>query len=77
LVLGALVLVLLAAHVAAHVALVVGLAQRQPRWRAAAGLALSPLAAYWGYREGMRVRAWMWVGTVGAYALTVAAAGLR
>ena len=75
--LGALILALLAAHFAAHVALVVGLAQRTPRWRAAAGLALSPLAAYWGFREGMRIRVWMWVGTVGAYALTVAAAGLR
>jgi hypothetical protein len=76
-VVGGLVLALFAAHVAAHVALVAGLAVRPPRWRAAAGLVLSPLAAYWGWREGMRLRAWAWLGTVSAYALTVAVASLR
>ncbi len=64
-----LVLALLAAFavvLTAHVTLVWGLAWRRPRWRALLALPLAPLAPYWGFREGMHVRAAVW--TLGAMA---------
>lgn len=59
----------------AHVALLVGLARIQPRWRAAVALVVPPLAPYWGYRAGMRIRVYAWIGALLAYAIGVAVAG--
>jgi len=46
--------------VTAHVALVAGLAVREPRTRGLVALLVPPLAPYWGLRERMRVRAAIW-----------------
>ena len=51
----------------AHVALTYGLAFRPPRWRALAGFVVAPLAPYWGFREGMKIRAGIWVGALAVY----------
>jgi hypothetical protein len=61
----------LLAFVAAHVALVVGLAKRTTRLRAAAALVVPPLAPWWGYRAGMRARALAWGASLALYALGV------
>lgn len=53
--------------VTAHVALVVGLATRPPRWRALVALFAAPLALYWGYKEGMRGRGAIWIVSAAAY----------
>ena len=53
--------------VTAHVAIAAGLLARAPRWRAAAALALPPLAPYWALRERMRVRAGAWIASVAVY----------
>lgn len=58
-----------AALVTAHVALVWGLAKREPRGRALAALVVFPLAPYWGVREHMRVRAALWMAFGVAYAV--------
>ena len=50
-----------------HVALVLGLATRKPRWRALVALPLAPLAPYWGAREGMHTRVVVWVASAIAY----------
>ena len=64
----------LAALVAAHVALVIGLAQLKPRvwWRPLLAILLPPLAPYWGTRYGMRLRAYAWIAAIALYALGVA-----
>lgn len=49
-----------ALFITAHVSIVVGLAMRAPRWRAAAALLFAPLAVYWAWRERMRIRAGVW-----------------
>lgn len=56
-----------ATFVTAHVALVAGLVARQPRWRAPLALVVVPLAAYWGFRERMRVRAAFWFAALIIY----------
>jgi hypothetical protein len=58
----------------AHAALLVGLAQRTPRWRAAVALAVPPLAPYWGFAAGMQKRALTWVVALVTYAIGVACA---
>ncbi len=65
LVAGALVLAF-AVLVTAHVALVVGLAGRAPRWRALVALAVPPLAPYWGW-SSFRRRSVLWVASAVAY----------
>ncbi|HEY5241627.1 MAG TPA: hypothetical protein VIJ22_09185 [Polyangiaceae bacterium] len=65
LVAGALVLAF-AVLVTAHVALVVGLAGRAPRWRALVALAVPPLAPYWGWST-LRRRSVLWVASAVAY----------
>jgi hypothetical protein len=58
---------LLAAHVALVVPLVRGLV-RQAAWlRAAMALFVVPLAPWWGYRVGMRLRALAWTVALGLY----------
>jgi hypothetical protein len=55
--------------VTVHVTLVVGLVAREPRWRALAAAVVPPLAPFWGVREGMWVRATLWVAAAVAYAV--------
>jgi len=61
--------------VTAHVALVVGLLMRRPRWRAPLALFVPPLAPYWGSDAGMRFRTLLWVGAVCVYAVARILAG--
>jgi hypothetical protein len=58
-----------ASLVTAHVTLVVGLAARPPRWRAAVAALVAPLAPFWGLRAGMRVRSAIWIASAAAYAV--------
>lgn len=60
--------------VTVHLAIVYGLATRRPRWRAAVTLVVGPLAPYWAFREGMRVRAVVWLSALVAYAISLALA---
>ncbi len=59
----------------AHVALLVGLARQKPRWHAVVALVVPPLAPYWGYRAGMRLRVYAWAAALLAYAIGVVVAG--
>lgn len=68
-------LVAFATTVTAHVAIVVGLAFRSPRWRALAALVVPPLAPWWAHREKMRVRSIAWIAGLVSYALARAFAG--
>jgi hypothetical protein len=63
---GAMVLAF-ALGVTAHIAIVVGLASRSPRWRALAALLVAPLAPYWAFRERMSLRGGIWIFSVLAY----------
>ena len=56
-----------ASFVTAHVALVVGLAARSPRWRGLLALPVFPLAPYWGIRAEMYARVVLWVASAAAY----------
>lgn len=53
--------------VTVHIATIVGLVQRQPRWRAAVAFFVPVLAPYWAWQEQMKMRAIMWVGGVVVY----------
>ena len=70
--LGGWLAVTLVAQLGAHVALLAGLARREPRWRALVALVVPPLAPVWGWSEGMRRRAYAWGVSLAAYALGVA-----
>jgi len=59
-----------------HVAIVFGLAQKEPRWRAAVAFVVPPLAPYWALRSGMVVRAGIWIASVVVYAATLAVAAI-
>ena len=61
----------LALLVTAHVALVVGLALRAPRWHAAVALVVPPLAVVWG-RERSRNWSVIWLAAAAAYLVTLA-----
>jgi hypothetical protein len=61
--------------VTAHVTLALGLARRTPRWRAPVAFVVAPLAPWWGWASGMRVRAVVWLAAVTIYAIALAAAG--
>jgi hypothetical protein len=56
-----------ASFATAHVALVLALAARPPRWRAAAAAVVPPLAPYWGVREKMALRTGLWLASALAY----------
>jgi len=56
-----------ATAVTAHVGIVAGLAMRTPRWRAPVALFVAPLAPYWALRNGMRLRAALWVAALLTY----------
>jgi hypothetical protein len=68
---GAIVLVLLLAHVAAHVVLVVALGKKITPARTALAFFVSPLAPYLGFKNGLSRRAWVWIGTLAVYAAAV------
>jgi len=53
--------------VTVHVAIVLGLASRDPRWRALAAFFVPPLAPYWALQNGMKVRGGIWIGSVVLY----------
>lgn len=59
-VVAALVLAL-ATLITAHVALVVRLLLRPPRWRGMVALLVPPLAVLWAFREGWRKTATIWL----------------
>jgi hypothetical protein len=69
-------LVAFATLVTVHVAIVFGLAQKQPRWRAVAAFFVPPLAPYWALCNGMAVRAAIWIGSVILYAALFALAAV-
>jgi hypothetical protein len=54
--------------VTVHVAIVLGLALRDPRWRALAAFVVPPLAPYWALQSGMIARGAIWIGSVVLYA---------
>jgi hypothetical protein len=59
---------------AAHGVLLVGLAQRRPRWRALVASVVAPLAPWWGWQAGMRRRAITWGVALALYVLGLAVA---
>jgi len=61
------IVVSFATFVTAHAALIYGLFQRRPAWQAALALPLVPLAAYYGYKERLRVRTALWLAAALAY----------
>jgi hypothetical protein len=61
------IVVSFAALVTAHVALCAALAARAPWWRGALSLVVPILAPVWGFREGMRRRAFGWIAAGLAY----------
>ena len=65
------IVVSFAVLVTSHVTLAVGLARRQPRWRGLVSLVFPPVAPYWGYTSGLRVRAILWAAGLGAYVLAL------
>jgi hypothetical protein len=62
----------LVAMLGVHVALLVRLATRAPRYRALVALAVPPLAPYWGWRTGARTWVYVWGGALALYTLGVA-----
>jgi hypothetical protein len=61
----------LAVFVAAHVALVAGLAQRRAWGHAVVALLVPPLAPWWGYRAGLRTATIAWCAALALYAAGV------
>jgi hypothetical protein len=63
--------------VTVHVAIVLGLAGRDPRWRALVAFVVPPLAPYWALRGGMVKRGSLWIGSVVLYSalLVISAIG--
>ncbi len=53
----------------AHVAIVLGLMRRAPRWRAAVALVVPPLGVAWSIRERRWFRAAAWMVGAVSYAL--------
>ena len=66
---GWILLVMLVAHFGAHVSIAFGFARTRQWRRAAIALWIAPLAPVWAWRAGMRTRAYVWTGALGAYAL--------
>jgi hypothetical protein len=57
--------------VTVHVTLAFGLLRRRPRWHAAVALVVPPLAPWWGWRAGMRVRTGIWLFAAPVYAVSL------
>ena len=68
--LGLWLAIALLTHVAAHAALLVGLARRRPSWRVVAAFVVPPLAPMWGWNE-MPTRARAWLVALGAYVIVI------
>jgi hypothetical protein len=45
----------------AHLSLAIGLTRRLPRWHGLLCLIVPPLAPFWGYQAGLRLRSVIWV----------------
>ena len=69
-------LVALVAHAGAHVALLVTLARKKPRYRAVVAFVLPPLAPYYGWLGGASRLSLVWLAGLGVYAAGVALANL-
>jgi hypothetical protein len=67
----AVLVVAFATLVTVHVTLAIGLARRVPRWRGAVALVVVPLAPWWGWRERMRVRGFVWVVAAVLYGVSL------
>lgn len=67
----ALLSVAFGALVTAHVALVLALATRPPRWRSLAALLVPFLAPYWGWQEHRRTGSAVWLIAFLLYALAL------
>jgi hypothetical protein len=64
----------LAVFVAAHLALVAGLARKRMWWHAVVAFVVPPLAPWWGYRAGLRVATIAWCAALALYAAGVVVA---
>jgi hypothetical protein len=64
----------LALFLTAHLAIVTRLIGQPPRWRALAALLVPPLAFFWGKKADMNGLCRLWLGSLVAYALTLALA---
>lgn len=53
--------------VTAHLAILVGLVRRKPRWHALVALLVPPLAPYWALRASMMWRFILWVACALGY----------
>jgi hypothetical protein len=71
-----LLLASLVAHAAAHLALLVLLARRPPRYRALVAFVLPPLAPYYGWMGKIRHLPLVWLVSLGAYSVGVALANM-
>lgn len=60
--------------VTAHLAIVLGLLGRSPRWRALAALVVPPLAVVWGMQAEMKIWCRVWLGSALVYVVTLVAA---
>jgi hypothetical protein len=60
--------------VTVHVTLAIALSRRAPRWRGPVALVVAPLAPWWAWREGMRVRCGLWGAAALAYAVALISA---
>jgi hypothetical protein len=60
--------------VTVHVLLAALLTRTRPRWRGLVALMVPPLAPIWGYREGRRRTATLWVMAAVAYTIALIAA---
>jgi hypothetical protein len=71
-VLAAVVAFALVGFLGAHLALLVFLFSRSPRYRGLVALAVPPLAAYWGWRGERRTRVYLWLASLAVYTVGVA-----
>jgi hypothetical protein len=56
----------------AHVSLLASLLVHAPRLRALVALVVPPLAPYWGWQRGVKVRVYVWATALALYAMGVA-----
>jgi len=66
---GAVLAVVLAVFLGAHVSLAAGLMRRRSRAAGLVALVVPPLAPWWGWGAGMQTRAIAWLAAVALYAL--------
>jgi hypothetical protein len=67
-------LVALGTLLATHLAIVVTLFGRTPRWRGVLALLVPPLALWWASRTERSWLGWLWLAAVATFAAAVAAA---